>query len=70
MLAASEGEKIDLFVLGFQPLVLLLDGCILAFAEKVGYAGFDAPYQTIHYEVLQGRNGSFWFRPFTWRLPL
>lgn len=31
-----------MFVLGFQPLVLLLDGCVLALAEKVGYAGLYA----------------------------
>ena len=31
-----------MFVLGFQSLVLLLDGCVLALAEKVGDAGLYA----------------------------
>ena len=37
------GERFfDMLVFGFQPLVLLLDGCVLAFAEKVGDAGLYA----------------------------
>ena len=37
------GERFfDMFVLGFQSLVLLLDGCVLALAEKVGDAGLYA----------------------------
>ena len=37
------GERFfDMLVLGFQPLVLLLDGCVLALAEKVGDAGLYA----------------------------
>ena len=37
------GERLfDMLVLGFQSLVLLLDGCVLALAEKVGNAGLYA----------------------------
>lgn len=37
------GERFfDMLVLGFQSLVLLLDGCVFALAEKVGYAGLYA----------------------------
>ncbi|MBO5456875.1 MAG: hypothetical protein J6A20_10205 [Muribaculaceae bacterium] len=37
------GERLfDMFVLGFQLLVLLLDGCVLALAEKVCDAGLYA----------------------------
>ena len=37
------GERLfDMLVLGFQSLVLLLDGCVLALAEKVGDAGLYA----------------------------
>lgn len=37
------GERFfDMLILGFQSLVLLLDGCVLAFAEKVGDAGLYA----------------------------
>ena len=37
------GERFfDMLVLGFQSLVLLLDGCVLALAEKVGDAGLYA----------------------------
>ena len=31
-----------MLVLGFQSLVLLLDGCVLALAEKIGDAGLYA----------------------------
>ena len=31
-----------MFVFGFQFYISLFDGCIFAFAEKVGYAGFNA----------------------------